>query len=136
MRSIANRSSVVGCQRDIIEPDIDLVYDVAYEPIYLFQSSDLAFEIAIMACDVGRFYVDENEVLVFASLSVLIPPLAPLTSMTSIPAAIASPWTIGVPEMQHPRRSNMDLKLGRLGIVPAPLVRTMFAAFSPSLARS
>ena len=67
MRPIANRSSVVGCQRDIIEPDIDLVYDVAYEPIHLFQSSDFAFEVAIMACDVGRFYVDENEVLVLAS---------------------------------------------------------------------
>src|SRR2546425_1793955 len=67
MRPIAYRGSVVGCQRDIIEPYVDFIDNVAYEAIHLFQRSDFAFEIAIMACDVGRFYVDENEVLVFAS---------------------------------------------------------------------
>src|SRR6266566_699609 len=63
-------------------------------------------------------------------------PVAPLTSITSMPAAIAMPLIRAVPEMHAPRRSNIDLKLGREGRVPAPLVNMMFAGFSPSFARS
>ena len=40
---------------------------MAYKRIYFFQGSNFAFEIAVMTCYVGCFYVDENEVLVFAS---------------------------------------------------------------------
>ena len=63
-------------------------------------------------------------------------PVAPLTSITSIPAALAIPLIIAVPEMQAPRRSYIDLKLGSEGLVPAPRVRIMLAGFSPSFALS
>src|SRR5205807_4707455 len=65
--SIAYGSSVVRCERDVVEPDVDFIDDVAYKRIYLLQCSDFSFEVSVMACNVGGFYVDENEVLVLAS---------------------------------------------------------------------
>ena len=58
MSSVPDRGCVVGCQRDVVEPNIDFVDDMPDKCIHFFQGSDLALEIAVMTGDVGRLYMD------------------------------------------------------------------------------
>ncbi len=145
MESVSNRRRVVGCEGNVVGSNVYLVYYVSDERIDLFEGSYFTLEVGVVTGDVWGFDVYDDEVLVLGSLdyslrlSLIICLNATSRSsyvITSMPAALAMPLIRAVPEMQAPRRSNIDLKLGKDGRVPAPLVNTMLAGFSPSFARS
>src|SRR3989441_1795840 len=67
MRPIAYRGSVVGCQRDIIEPYVDFIDNVAYEPFTLSCLLNLLLESPSWPCISGPFTGSRSEFLLFAA---------------------------------------------------------------------
>src|SRR5207253_6817035 len=68
VESVSNRCRVVGCERNIVGSDIYLVDNVSHQRIDLFEGSDLALEVRVVAGDVWGFDVYDYEVLVLCSL--------------------------------------------------------------------
>src|SRR6266571_8422903 len=103
MVSISDRCRVVAGERDIVGSYVYLIYDMTDKPVYILKSSHFALEVSIMPCNVWSLYVHQNEVLVlgpfyhgfcFGFIICLYAASSPLTSITSIPAALAIPFII------------------------------------------
>src|SRR5438552_1718635 len=68
MESVSNGCRVVRCERNIVGSNIYLVDNVSHQRIDLFERSDFALEVRVVAGDVRRFDVYDDEVLVLCSL--------------------------------------------------------------------
>src|SRR2546425_3941960 len=69
MESVSNGCRVVGCERNIVGSNIYLVDNVSHQRIALFERSDFALEVRVVARDVWGFDMYDDEVLVLCSLN-------------------------------------------------------------------
>src|SRR6266571_4697893 len=68
VESVSNGCRVVRCERNIVGSNIHLVDNVSHQRIDLFERSDLALEVRVVAGDVWGLDVYNDEVLVLCSL--------------------------------------------------------------------
>src|SRR5207302_1221316 len=68
VESVSNGRRVVGGERDIVGSNIYLVDNVSHQRIDLFERSDFALEVRVVAGDVWGLDVYDDEVLVLGSL--------------------------------------------------------------------